>query len=88
FDGESLGWFLPIGLCHFLRRNTVLVRIVHRAIVFHLVSLDLCSSFTDSEKSGAYSGSKTFLANFLIIIKIPQDNVLFPKIWNKTKFIT
>ncbi|CAG7883517.1 unnamed protein product, partial [Brassica rapa] len=64
---------------------------VDSAIVLHLVSLDLPSSFTDSDKiRSLLSGSKTSVKSLQTYnnYHIPQDNVLLPKIWNKTKFIT
>ncbi|CAF2129722.1 unnamed protein product, partial [Brassica rapa subsp. narinosa] len=58
------------------------------AIVLHLVSLDLPSSFTDSDKTRSLlSGSKTSVKSLQTYnnYHIPQDNVLLPKIWNQTK---
>ncbi|CAN7012877.1 unnamed protein product, partial [Brassica rapa subsp. trilocularis] len=58
------------------------------AIVLHLVSLDLPSSFTDSDKTRSLlsgSSSVDFLCKLLNNYPIPQDNVLLPKIWNQTK---
>ncbi|KAJ4900209.1 hypothetical protein Rs2_14160 [Raphanus sativus] len=60
FDRESLRWFLPNGLCYYLRRESFTVAY---AIVLHLVSLKsplLIRGFRGNQEAGVSSKSSVY----------------------------